>query len=96
MVLIEKNINETVDFVPSSSIRAVVVHDKKTHENILISFEVIEVTKTPVPTPTTPTEEVHGSVEVVPNDEYVVVDVKTQDDYQKPADSTNSTTPASN
>lgn len=49
----EKNVNETENFVPSSELRAVIVHDKTNHENVLISFEVID--KTVQPTSTTQT-----------------------------------------
>lgn len=37
----EKNMGNVTDFVSLSEIRTIVVHDKRSNENLLISFEVI-------------------------------------------------------
>lgn len=37
----EKNMGNVADFVSLSEIRTIVVHDKRSNENLLISFEVI-------------------------------------------------------
>ena len=80
LIMTEKNVNGTENFVPSSELRAVIVHDKTTHENVLISFEIIDKTVSSTqqtqtgqqPVPETPIV----SVLEKPVTDYVVVDLQ--------------------
>lgn len=81
MVLVEKNLNGTADFESSSEVRSVVVHDKISHENLLISFEILEKTVPSTGFSQQVIEEVHSVISEIPVEEYVVVDLKTQEDF---------------
>lgn len=55
LIFHNKNVNGDADFKPSSQVVAVVIHDKNTHENKLISFELTQLQSVPS-TPSTPTD----------------------------------------
>lgn len=92
LVLLEKNLNQTVDFHPSSEVRSVVVHDKLSHENLLISFEVLEKAAPSTNSTQQVTEEVHSMITEIPVEEYVVVEIKTQEDFTNQTTETSNTT----
>ena len=70
--------------------RTVIVHDKVSHENVLVSFVIVEKILSPV-TGSQTVSEVHSMISEIPVEQYVVVDIKTQEDFTKPTETT--TTP---
>jgi hypothetical protein len=79
----EKNVDGTENFVPSSELRAVIVYEKNIHENVLISFEIIEKTVSltqPIQTTqeTSPTQTGHQTIPATP---IVLVPEKPVIDY---------------
>jgi len=73
------------------------VHDKLSHENILISFEMIELVSE-VNNTTTNSSEVHAGIDEKVNDDYVVVVdvIKTEEEYQQGTNGTSGNSSTSN